>query len=74
MYEITIKRTAIQQVPATQHYERISDKGGKDGGVEYGYVTKPAHEKTVDEVAYQQRVETLNILDVVAAINGIKLP
>ena len=71
MYEITIKKIAMKTQPASQSYEKISDTGGSDGGTKYDYVTKPPYDKEVSEVVYQQSVETINIIDTVAAINGV---
>ena len=71
MYEITIKKTVVEEQPESQVYERISDRGGEDGGVLYGYVAKPAHEKLVTKIVFQQTVDnSINFLDVIAAING----
>lgn len=54
--------------PASQVFEKISDTEGEDGGVKY-YVSKPSYDKEVSEVVYQESVETINIIDIVAAIN-----
>lgn len=71
MYEITIKSTKITTVLEAQSFQQIADTGGEDGGVKYGYVTKPPHEKEVTTTVFSQTVEALNILEVVAAINGV---
>ena len=51
MYEIIIKKLTLVTVPPTQTFEKISDTGGDDGGVKYGYVPKPA----VQNVSFQPK-------------------
>lgn len=70
-YTITIKRKTVKMQSESQEYKpHVHDKdGGKDNDG-WGYVTKPPYEKTVEEVIYTQVVENINVLDVVAAING----
>jgi len=71
MYEIIIKKLTLVTVPPTQAFEKISDTGGEDGGVKYGYVPKPAVQKEEWQVKFQQQSEEVSILDVVAAFNNV---
>jgi hypothetical protein len=77
MYEIIIKKDVIVKYPESQSYEKLADRGGDDsdmvnGGPKYGYVTKPAYEKSELKVVYQQQVDDMDIVSVITAINGIK--
>ena len=71
MYEIIIKRKQTVTKPESRSYERIADTGGDDGGAKYGYVTKPAY--VVEEwiEVFKQQNPECNVLEVVAAFNGI---
>ena len=71
MYEIIIKRKQITTKPESRSYEKISDTGGDDGGVKYGYVTKPAYEVEEWVEVFKQRNPECNILEVIAAFNGV---
>ena len=71
MYEIIIKKLATVTVPPTQTFEKISDTGGDDGGVKYGYVPKPAIQKEEWQVKFQQQSDEVNVLAVVAAFNNV---
>jgi hypothetical protein len=71
MYEISIKETAVRTIPDSTTFSKIADTGGDDGGTKYGYVTKPAHKKEVTTTIFTQTVDTINLLNVVAAINGV---
>lgn len=69
MYEIIIKRKQTITKPVSQSYEIIGKE--EDGSNKYGYVTKPSYE--VDEwvEVFKQQNPECNILDVVAAFNGV---
>lgn len=71
MYEIIIKRKQTVTKPESRSYERIADTGGDDGGAKYGYVTKPAY--VVEEwiEVFKQQNPECNVLEVVAAFNGV---
>lgn len=71
MYEITIKKTEVTTATEAQSFQKIADTGGEDGGAKYGYVTKPPHEKDVTTTVFSQTMDNLNIIDVVAAVNGV---
>lgn len=70
MYRIQI--TKEERVKTTDRdYEKIADTGNKtDDGPVYGYVEFPS-EKTVITELLDQRVEGLDMEDVIKAINGI---
>ncbi len=71
MYEILLRKEVTRMVSGEKEYKKISDTGGKDGEGEYGYVIRPDYEKTEWIEVLKQRSEECNVLDVVAAFNGV---
>lgn len=76
MYEIILKKQVTKIVSGEQDYRKIADTGGDDtdnpsGGPKYGYVTKPDYEKTEWVEVLKQVAEECNVVDVVAAFNGV---
>ena len=72
MFTITIKQ--VKQVPAAgSSYERLHNKEEFDSKTEpqYGYIKKEGIE--IEEITvYTQQVESLDIVKVIAAVNGEK--
>ena len=72
-YEITIRKTEVETAPESQTFNKISDTGGEDGGIKYGYVSRLPCKKEVTNTIFSQVVKELNLLDIVKAINSIPL-
>ena len=70
MFEITITETKLVKATGTE-YQRLHDKEEYDSKVEpsYGYVKKEG-EETKEIAVYIQQVESLDIVKVIAAVNG----
>lgn len=68
-YRVSI--ITIEEVGYTAHdYQKISDQGNISGnGPVYGYVDHPST-KHVENDVYVQEVDTLDIVKVIAAVNG----
>ena len=71
MYEIVLKKKQKVIKPESRSYEKISDTGGDDGGVKYGYVTKPAYEVEEWVEIFKQQTENCRLFDIVRAFNGV---
>ena len=65
-YTITIERKKRVIKVGASSYEKI---GGEN---EYGYVARPPYLTKESETVYKQTVESINVIEVVAAINGAK--
>lgn len=73
-YQIIIKNKSLQTIPPKQEFNKISDTGGRDGGAKYDYVTKPESQQMLTEEVYNQTVDNIDIIAVIAAINNLELP
>lgn len=71
MYEIIIKKTESKLITGEKEYRKIADTGGDDGGAKYDYVIIPEHTKEVQVEVFKQQRDEINIIDVVAAFNGV---
>ena len=70
MYEITVKTDVTVTVPAGKEYSNThkKDESGEDI---WDYIPRPPYEKVESRTIYQQQVESINVLKLVAAINGV---
>ena len=73
-YMIEITRYETVESQGRKEYQRISDTGNAaDGKAVYGYVDSPNIEvKEVETVIYAQRIEDLDLIPIVAAVNEMK--
>jgi hypothetical protein len=70
MYEIIVKRIETKDVRENS-WQKISDSGNPNGGgAMYGYV-EHLERKDLETEVYRQKVDTLNLPDVVCVVNGI---
>lgn len=68
MYEITVKKTTREQVKSSE-YKRVGDD--EDGGAKYGYVEDETT-KDVSREVYTQKVDELDLVSVINAVNAPK--
>lgn len=71
-YQVTIKTTQKELQPESQSYKNLYKKSDK-GEDDWGYVTKPAYTKIVTKTVFEQTIEEIDILKVIAALNNIDL-
>lgn len=70
-YIITVKRRQLEAQPPSQEYKNLHNGEKEDDGSEkWGYVTKPERKEVVTTEVFNQRVYQINMLDLVAAVNG----
>lgn len=68
-YKVTISQTETTSTPKNE-YQKIADTGGRDGGAAYEYVENPGVVQAITKDIYIQEVDTLDIVKVIAAVNG----
>jgi hypothetical protein len=70
-YKITITESAVEETIISRSWV----KGGPDGndGGEYGYTPQIKQDKEVTRTVYSQDVYWLDLVKVIAAVNGIEV-
>jgi len=71
MYEIEVKKKITVTVPAGKSYENTHKKD-EEGNDIWDYISKPSYEKEEMQVIYKQQVESIDMLQFVAAVNGVQ--
>ncbi len=69
-YKIEITRTEIEEYEGGNNWERTGSKK-EGGGDEYGYTPKVTKTKEVERTILIQEVDTIDLKEIIKAINGI---
>lgn len=69
-YQVRITRKEEKTISGETTFSRV---GGPDTDPKYDHVTKPDYKKIVDTEVYNQTVPEIDVLDVLAAVNGVSL-